>query len=137
MSTQEYAREHKKLGLCRNCPRPLVKGSALFCNYHREKDRAAGRIKEKKVAIKLKDEILAQYGKICSCCGESIIEFLTIEHTEGCGNIHRRKLFKYNVGGVHMYRWLKKNNFPKGYIVLCMNCNWAKRFSRTCPHQKA
>jgi|WetSurMetagenome_2_1015567.scaffolds.fasta_scaffold602631_1 hypothetical protein len=135
MSNSQYAIEHKKLGLCRSCPKPVVKGSSIFCLYHREKDRVRGRIKEKKTAIILKKEILDHYGKTCACCGETIIDFLTLEHIEGNGNIHRMKLFKHNVGGVHMYRWIKRNNFPSGYSVLCMNCNWAKRYGGICPHK--
>jgi hypothetical protein len=30
---------------------------------------------------------------------------------------------------------LRKNNFPPGYQVLCMNCNFGKRYSMICPHQ--
>lgn len=108
MSRQDYAKSHRTLGLCRNCPGVLVEGSSIYCLYHREKDRARGRIKEKRFAIKLKTELLKQYVKACNCCGESIIQFLTIDHDEGNGNLHRKELFKYNVGGVHMYRWLKK-----------------------------
>ena len=135
MSRQDYAKRHKELGLCINCPKPVIEGSKLFCSYHRVKDRISSRAAEKKLAIKLKEELLKHYGNKCNCCGETIIQFLTLEHVEGNGNIHRKKLFKYNVGGVHMYRWLKKNNFPPGYSVLCMNCNWAKRISKICPHE--
>jgi len=35
-----------------------------------------------------------------------------------------------------LYSWLKKNNFPKGFQVLCMNCNFAKGKLGKCPHQK-
>lgn len=135
MSTPAYARRHRELGLCRNCPEPLAEGSKIFCTYHREKDRVRGRIKSKKEIAQLKFAYLEHYGKTCRCCGESNVEFLTLEHVDGNGNNHRRLLFKHNVGGVHMYRWLKKNNFPKEYAVLCMNCNWAKRISKICPHE--
>lgn len=135
MSTKDYAERHKKLGLCRNCPRPTVRGSQIFCVYHREKDRIRGRITEKKIAIRLKDECLKQYGEKCLCCGEQNKRFLTLEHKERNGNNHRKKLFKHNVGGVHMYRWLKKNKFPKGYAILRMNCNWATRYGDVCPHK--
>ncbi len=67
--------------------------------------------------------------------GEKRIQFLTIDHVEGEGNIQRKALFGYNVGGVHMYRWLKRNNYPNGFQVLCMNCNWATRYRNICPHK--
>jgi hypothetical protein len=135
MSKQEYALKHKKLGLCRNCPKPLAEGSAIYCAFHREKSNIRNREKEKRLGIKLKKECFQYYGNMCKCCGETIFQFLTLDHEDGNGNNHRRKLFKHNVGGVHMYRWLKKNNFPKGYSLLCMNCNWAKRYGGICPHK--
>jgi hypothetical protein len=135
MSRQDYAKRHRELGLCRNCPKPLAEGSSIYCIYHREKDRVRGRSKEKRIALRLKNELLEKYGKKCNCCGETIIQFLTIDHEGGNGNNHRKRLFKYNVGGVHMYRWLKKNNYPNGYTVLCMNCNWSTRYNKICPHK--
>ena|ERR1035437_5708008 len=135
MATQNYAKRHKELGLCRTCPKPVAEGSNTYCDHHREIDRVRRRITEKKTALKLKNEYLEHYGKKCSCCGETNMRFLTLEHKEGNGNNHRKDLFKHNVGGVHMYRWLKNNNFPKEYAVLCMNCNWATRYGEICPHK--
>lgn len=136
MSTALYAHNHKLLGLCRNCPKPLAEGSESFCEYHREKDRTYSRSKSKREIKKFKDACLDAYGKKCICCGEETKEFLTIDHEGGNGNEHRKSLFKHNVGGVHMYRWLKKNNFPSGYRILCMNCNWATRYNPVCPHKR-
>lgn len=134
MSTIDYAKRHKILGLCRNCPKPIVVGGTTYCVYHREKDRINGRKVSKNSIIKLKNECLEYYGKECACCGENIVQFLTIDHEEGNGNNHRKELFGYNISGIHMYRWLKKNNFPKGYKILCMNCNWSTRYGGVCPH---
>ena len=39
-------------------------------------------------------------------------------------------------GGYALHLWLKKNNFPDGFRVLCMNCNWAKSAFGICPHKK-
>lgn len=57
-------------------------------------------------------------------CGERHLEFLEIDHINGGGKLHRRTLHLY---GNALYRWLIKNNYPKGYQVLCSNCNWKKR----------
>lgn len=135
MSRQSYAKRHNEIGLCRNCLKPLAVGSKNFCDFHREKDRIRGRLKEKRLGILLKNECFKHYGNKCSCCGECDLRFLTIDHVNGEGNNHRKKLFKYNVGGVHMYRWLKMNKFPDGYTILCMNCNWATRYGEACPHK--
>jgi len=43
---------------------------------------------------------------------------------------------KVNVGGNGLPYWLKKNNWPEGFQVLCYNCNSAKRVDGICPHQK-
>lgn len=69
---------------------------------------------------------------ICSCCGESEIEFLTIDHSNGGGNAHRRSIGR----GVPIGLWLKKNGYPSGFSVLCYNCNCSKGANGTCPHQR-
>ena len=66
----------------------------------------------------------------CNCCGESYIEFLGIDHINGGGGKHRKSI------KVLIYSWLKSNNFPTGFRVLCHNCNMAKSFYGQCPHDK-
>lgn len=75
-------------------------------------------------------EALKRYGNKCQCCGESKVEFLAIDHIEGLGNQHRRERRENNLPV-----WLKKNNYPKGFQVLCHNCNMAKSIYKICPHQ--
>lgn len=71
----------------------------------------------------------------CSCCGEDKIQFLGIDHINGRGNEHRRKIWGKKAAG-NIYWWLKKNNFPKGFQVLCHNCNWGKFVNNgICPHK--
>ena len=86
---------------------------------------------EKRRAIKNKRVFDAYGGYVCACCGEREPIFLTIDHIDGGGIKHRREI------GTDFYRWLRVNKFPPGFRVLCMNCNWATRFKKTCPHQKA
>lgn len=82
-----------------------------------------------------KQIVVDNYGGKCNCCGESKIEFLTIDHVNNNG-AEDRKLHKDKTGS-GMYRWLIKNNFPKdNYQLLCFNCNCAKGFYGVCPHQK-
>ncbi len=70
----------------------------------------------------------------CACCGETHIEFLTIDHINNDGAKHRKDI---NSGGGHsFYRWLINNNFPQGYRVLCFNCNCSLGMYGYCPHQK-
>lgn len=74
-----------------------------------------------------KKEVFAHYGNKCNCCGETNILFLTIDHINGRKEEKRQSLY--------LWRWLKKNNYPEGYQLLCYNCNCAKSdFKRKfCP----
>lgn len=36
--------------------------------------------------------------------------------------------------GVRIEEWLKKNDYPKGFQILCHNCNMSKGFYGYCPH---
>lgn len=71
-------------------------------------------------------------GAVCACCGEDIYEFLTIDHIEGDGASHRRDV---PASKSDIYGWLRKNNFPPGFRVLCMNCNFALGYHGYCPHR--
>jgi len=95
--------------------------------------------RRKRWAELLTNEVLVHYGgnpPQCACCGETQIKFLTIDHIDGRGNQHRKYLFGHpKQAGVIFYLWLRRNNFPKGYQVLCFNCNCGKnRNSGVCPH---
>ena len=81
--------------------------------------------------IELRNLVLMAYGgPICKCCGETEIDFLQIDHIDGGGKKHSKQI------NHDLYRWLKKNNFPPGFQVLCCNCNFAKGAYGTCPHQR-
>lgn len=82
--------------------------------------------------INLKTEVLSHYGSVCVCCGESILVFLVIDHINGGGTKQRKDGLP---GGSSLYRYLKNNNYPLGYQVLCHNCNWAKYSIGKCPHK--
>jgi hypothetical protein len=80
---------------------------------------------------KLRDEVFAAYGGyICKCCGETIPEFLELDHVNNDGGSHRRRL-----GSNVIYRWLKSHGFPPGYRVLCSNCHFARHRHGRCPHE--
>jgi len=85
----------------------------------------------------LKREVISHYSRgrnRCECCGESHIEFLTLDHVNGDGNKHRREIKR--ASGQPFYRWLKQNGFPNDppLRVLCHNCNTAKGVYGKCPH---
>jgi hypothetical protein len=80
---------------------------------------------------KRKDEVYNAYGGyICKCCGETDAIFLTIDHVNNDGYLHRKQ-FKTDI-----YSWLRTNGYPAGFQVLCWNCNRAKHYNDgICPHQ--
>lgn len=82
--------------------------------------------------IRKRREVIDAYGGKCACCSESMFEFLSIDHVDGKGNEHRKSIG----GNVYLIPWLIKNNFPKGFQVLCHNCNQAKGAYGVCPHER-
>lgn len=90
----------------------------------------------KRCNAKIKEEIFAAYGGWkCACCGESEKMFLSIDHVNNNGK-DQLKAGDYSRSSTHFYRWLKKNGFPEGYQVLCLNCNLGKHLNGgICPHK--
>ncbi len=83
-------------------------------NYHYRKNR--------------KTKVLTHYGNgkcVCVRCGFTDIRALSIDHMNGNGAAHRREI-GYHSGD--FYAWLIRNNYPKGFQTLCMNCQWVKRY---------
>lgn len=88
---------------------------------------------QKRRRLRLRAEMIEAYGGECECCGEMAAEFMTIDHLRGNGQAHRGSI---GGGGTHFLAVLKQQGWPKdGLRLLCMNCNWATRFGRTCPHK--
>lgn len=77
---------------------------------------------------KLKLKVFLHYcdGQLrCKNCNQSELSLLTIDHIDGDGNKHRKEVGIKT--GYSTYRWLKRNNFPDGFQVLCWNCQFRKR----------
>lgn len=107
----------------------------------RQDNKNAVSIRSKQYRKDLKTAALRAYGgetPKCSCPGCSEINpgFLTIDHIDGNGNKHRRSIFNGKVGG-NIYLWLKKNNYPPGFRILCYNCNCAAGALGQCPHMNS
>lgn len=93
--------------------------------------------RSRQYARKVKVEAMNQYGKVCQCCGEPRLEFLVLDHINGDGAEHRRKMeYGHSCTGYMFYLWLRKRGWPKdlGLQVLCANCNTAKGSNGVCPH---
>ena len=75
-----------------------------------------------KTIRKIRLEVIYHYGNCCALCHIKTPELLTIDHTKGGGKKHKRTLGKKD-----LYYWLRENNYPFGFRVLCWNCQYLER----------
>ena len=89
----------------------------------------------------LKREVFTFYSKklsksnkpSCNCCGENTsLDFLCMDHVSGRKKGKQMDTRRRNA----LYSYLKRNNYPSGYQVLCWNCNSAKFVYLVCPHKR-
>ncbi len=109
-----YIRRNRPIGIMSECKK---------CTYSRNAQ----------TILKRKIETFNHYGGcICNCCKEKELSFLSIDHINNDGAIERRKI---GAQANMFYCWLKKNNYPSGFQVLCSNYNKAKWRYGQCPHE--
>lgn len=140
-----YARDRRKKkrvlgGFCSGCYKPCDEAQCERCRNKivdpiaTRKRVTIWRTKNPEYSISYsrakKLRVLEAYGKVCTCCKEDNFEFLSIDHINGGGSEHR-KIVR------NIYAWLIRNDFPEGFRVLCMNCNFALGRYGYCPHQKS
>jgi hypothetical protein len=92
--------------------------------------------RERNWRLRFKRKIMSHYCEdgIVKCirCKFEDIRALSIDHITGGGIKHRKAIGA--VGSAEFYRWLRNNNYPAGFQVLCMNCQFIKRFENNeCP----
>lgn len=114
---------------CRDCV--SNKAKERYVKDPRRKERYA-KIHKRNMK-KYKDDAYNAYGGyICVCCGDTDELALQIDHVNNNGERHRaeirkeRKTTSRGIGGYATYRWLKLNNYPPGFQILCASCNFAK-----------
>ena len=80
----------------------------------------------------------------CNCCGEnSHVDFLDIDHIAGKNQMDSEpRLIKLGYSsklkGKGLINWIIGNNYPKGFQILCHNCNVAKGLignGNICTHE--
>jgi len=89
----------------------IIMKTTLYRNRHR---------------LKLKLECFSHYcnGKIkCKHCSEADLNILSIDHIKNDGSAHREMV----KGGIHFCQWLRNNNYPKGFQILCFSCQFLKQ----------
>ena len=100
-------------------------------NAFRRMCRACYSISRNNYYAKLKVIVIKGLGGKCVCCGDIHIEFLTVDHINGDGSVHRDSVGK----GVGVYKDIRNQNFPLDkYRVLCSNCHFAITWYGYCPH---
>lgn len=111
------------------------KDKAKIAEYHKiwyEKYKEESLRKHREYYLKLRIRVLEHYSggmPRCECCGETTVEFLSLDHINGGGTKHRKK-----IGYGRIYYWIIQNGFPEGFRVLCHNCNQAIGVYGKCPH---
>ena len=90
------------------------------------------RQKEKQFRNDLKSRVIKALGNQCACCGELNKEFLTVDHINGDGHLHRKE----KSSSVCVHKDIENQGFPRDkYRVLCMNCNCSIAWFGYCPHK--
>jgi len=111
-------------------PEKYLEKSRIFREKFPEKHKQS--LKNWRVNLRL--EVLNHYSNNnpkCTCCGEKELKFLSLDHIKGGGDEDRKK----RGWGNAFYNSIKKSGYPEGLQVLCHNCNLAKEFYGSCPHQ--
>lgn len=137
--------EKRYVGPCKVCLKqirqiPIIKERkrAVYRAWRKKNEARLGALNQHNYVQyrdALKNDWLAAYGGKCSCCGETIPEFLTVEHLKGDGKVHRKAAGT----GLRMLVDMRRNGWPQDrFTILCYNCNCAKGHSktRTCPHER-
>ena len=115
-------------GLCGKCGTPSTNTRCPDCSKQ-------ANVYAKTYRNKLTKQVISHYSKgtkQCHCCGETEMLFLTVDHINGGG---RQDFIKYG-NSTNFYSHLVKTNYPMGFQVLCINCNFGRhRNNGVCPHQ--
>lgn len=89
---------------------------------------------------KLSEEVKALLGGTCACCGESVLEMLTIDHIKNDGGGMKRRHHQ-NVLTLIARRFKDADPIAiaevrERYAALCWNCNMSKRHGGECVHRR-
>lgn len=106
----------------------LREASREYYRSNRELHQAG--MKRRRIRIRMRAlEHYSQGEPECTCCGETVLVFLCLDHIGNDGAAHRKSM------SGSIYAWLHKTGYPPGYQVLCWNCNSARHILGICPHQ--
>jgi hypothetical protein len=93
----------------------------------------------REAASRLRRDVLTYYSKgklkcMCLGCRTIYFGFLQLDHIKGNGYKHLGKNGR-RISSCALLNFLRKNRYPKGYQVLCNNCNGpgGKSNKKKCP----
>jgi hypothetical protein len=131
LSKERLDAQRIQSGLCIKCGKQPSEIDKTYCRQCLTRETQY----QHKAKWKLIEKVIRHYSNQtmqCECCGESIKEFLTIDHPNGGG---RQEFLEYG-SSKEFYRHLVQAGFPSGYRVLCINCNFGRnRNNGICPHE--
>ena len=130
----------KHQGYCKSCvsvrtKEHYQKNKSKYQKKESDRRKKLGNVlleQRREARRKYRENVIKQYGGECVCCGETEFKFLAIDHIKGGGRKHLKEIG----GASSLIYWLKKNGYPKGFQILCYNCNMAKGLYGKCPHIK-
>jgi hypothetical protein len=120
---KERAREYSKEYRTKNKEKTLVRAKK-----YRDENKEKNHIYRKEHDLEIRIKFIEMYGGKCECCGETQVDFLTLDH------IDYSSKGKWETGRKGYVKALDKYR-PDLYQVLCYNCNCARRHG-ICPHKK-
>lgn len=118
-----YSRTKERASMCKACN--VEWGKEQWKNHPERYLRLA-----RQTARRLKIIIMEKYGgspAACSCCGETDMDVLCLDHINGDGRKHRRE-----IEGKSLYAWIRREGYPPIFQVLCANCNMSKSLGPAC-----
>jgi hypothetical protein len=83
---------------------------------------------------KVRLQVLTHYSQgtpACACCGETVVEFLSLDHLFGSSQADYRLYGNSD----RLFRNIRRQGFPPVFRVLCHNCNQCHRIYGYCVHR--
>ena len=129
---EPWIRDKKGRKKCPNCKKWLsikeyckderrTDGLDWICKKCKWNKRDIARITNRIIAL----QIYTNGTMKCEECGYENIDALAFDQINNDGNQHRKK-----IKNMRIVRWMKQNNYPLIFRVLCRNCNWLDRLKK-------
>lgn len=120
--------KYKKAGICVDCGKNPTERNRVRCPRCHTRNLTTNNNTYRKFSR----DVIILYGGKCVCCGETELNFLTLDHINNDGALQRKE----RSAGSATYKWVMKER-PADLQVLCYNCNCAKGHYGICPHEIA